>query len=115
MRFEERPAGVPHNWQRVAECALDWVVAEHERAAEVGFPALEDRPEVAEDDVVAGDHPVRRVLPVWLQRVRPGAHDPLVPVPVHAEHLRREIANCVAHLNLALPGRFHPALLDRRE
>ena len=44
--------GVPDHRQGVAERELDRVVAEHEGAAEVGFPVLEDRPEVAEHDVV---------------------------------------------------------------
>ena len=49
--------------------------------------------------------PVRRVLPVGLQRVRPGPDDPLVPVPAGAEQLRAQIPDPVADLRLALPGR----------
>lgn len=61
VRLEELPAAVPDPRQRVAQRALGRVVAEHEGAAEVGFPVGEDRPQIQVGDVVVDQHPVRRV------------------------------------------------------
>ena len=94
---------------------FDSVIAEHERAAEVSLPVLEDGAEVAKHDVVSANHPIRRVPPVGLQRVRSRAHDPLVPIAVHAEHLRCQIADRVARLRLAHPGSNDSALRHCRE
>src|SRR3954471_17064341 len=53
------------------------VVTEHEGAAEVGLPPVEDRADIAEHDVVVGDDEVRRILPVRLQRVSSRPRDRL--------------------------------------
>ena len=91
------------------------VAAEHERAPEVGLPLIEDRAEVEEHDVVVGDDAVRRVLPVGPQRVLPRPHDSLVPVPLDAEHLRRQIADLVGQLLLTDAGAEHAGALDLGE
>ena len=96
VRLEEVSAGPPHDREVVAQAVLDGVVAQHEGASEVGLPPLEDRPEVAEHHVVVGDDPVRRVLVVGLQGVRAGPDDPLVPVPVDAEQVGRQVPDGVA-------------------
>ena len=101
VRLEELAARAEHDRQRVPQPQLDRVVAEHVGPAEVGLPLLEDGPEVQEHDVVRCDRPVRRVLAVRLQGVRPGPDDPLVPVPVHPEHLRGQVPDRFARLGLA--------------
>jgi hypothetical protein len=82
----------------------DRVVADDVGPAEVGLPLLEDRPEVAEHDVVGRDHPVWRVLTIGLQGVRASANDPLVPVPFHPEQVTGEVTDRVASCTLANPG-----------
>ena len=115
LSLEERVAGLEDDRQRGTQPMLDRVVAEDEGPAEVGLPALEDRPEIAEGDVVLADDPVRRVLPVGLQRVRARADDPLVPVPADPEHVRRQVADRVAGGRFAHPRRDQAALFDGTE
>jgi hypothetical protein len=115
VAFEEAFARREDRGQIVPQAVLDRVVAEDEGPPEVGLVLLEDRSEVGEHDVVRADHPVRRVLPVRLQRVRPRAHDPLVPVPGRTEQLVRQIPDPVTDRPLALAGRDESALLDLRE
>ncbi|GAB7105521.1 hypothetical protein JCM4814A_38350 [Streptomyces phaeofaciens JCM 4814] len=112
---EEPLAGGEGLRQVVPQPVLDRVVAEDEGPPEVGLVLLEDRPEVGEHDVVRTDHPVRRVLPVRLERVRPGPHDPLVPVPGGAEQFVREIPDAVADRPLPGPRHHQAAPVDLRE
>ena len=112
VRVEVLPPLRPHPRQVVAQRVLALVVAEHERAPEVGLPPIEDRAEIAEHDVVVGDGAVRRILPVGLQRVLPRTHDSLVPVPLDAEHLDGQIADLVGQLALADACTDHAAALD---
>jgi hypothetical protein len=98
--FEPFPSGVPDHRQRIPDRDLGRVAAEHERAAEVSFPFLEDRAEITEHDVVRADHPIRRVLPVRLPRIRPGPHDALMPPAAEPEHVRGQIADRIAGLPL---------------
>ncbi len=81
MAVEVVPPGLPHPRQRVTHRELVRVVAEHERAAEVGLPLLEDRAEVQERDVAVGDHPIRGMLLERLQGVLAGPHDAPMPMP----------------------------------
>ena len=109
--LEERPAGVPHDRQRVAQPVLDRVVAEHEGAAEVGLPlprrsARSRRRRCRRRSI----DPVGRVLAVGLQGVRAGSHDPLVPVPVDAEQVGGQVADRVAGLR----PRSRPAAISAR-
>ena len=115
MGVEVLTALGPDARQVVAQGVLARVVAEHERAPEVGLPLLEYRTEVAEHDVVAGDDAVRRVFPVRRQGVLPRPHDPLVPVPFDAEHLGGQVADLVGQLPLGDPGAEHAAALDLGE
>lgn len=115
VALEEAAPGREDLGQVVAQPLLDRIVAEHERPPEVGLVLLEDRPEVGEHDVVGADHPVRRILLVRHQCVRPRAHDPLVPVSGRAEQFVRQIADPVADRPLALPWGNQPARLDLRE
>ena len=115
VRLEEPAARAEHDRQRVPQPQLDRVVAEHVGPAEVGLPLLEDGPEVQEHDVVRGDLAVRRVVLVRLQGVRPGPHDPLVPVPADPEHLGGQVPDRVARLDLVDAGRDDAARLDGGE
>ena len=69
---EERLASVEHDGQGVAQALFDGVGAQDEGAAEVGFPAVEHRSEVAKDDVVDVDQPVGRVFAKEQQSVGAG-------------------------------------------
>jgi hypothetical protein len=91
------------------------IVTEHVRAAEVGLPPLEDRADIAEHDVVVGDHQVGRILPVRLQGVLPRPNDSLVPMPADAEHVRGQIPDLVGQLLLANACADHSAALDLGE
>ena len=115
VRIEVLASLRPDPRQVVAQRVLDRIVAEYERPPEVGLPAFEDRAEVAEQDVVVGDDPVRRVLPVGLQRVLPRPHDSLVPVAFDTEHLRGQVPDLVGQLRLPNAGSNHAAALDLGE
>ncbi len=71
---EEVPSRVPDPREVIAQRQLARVVPpEHEGAAEIGFPFLEDRSEVDEHDVVVGDGEVGWIAARGLQRVLPPA------------------------------------------
>ena len=104
--------GLPHPRQGVAHGELVRVVAEHEGAAEVGLPLLEDRAQVQERDVALGDHPVRRMLLERLQGVLTGPHDAPMPVRLDPEQFGGQVADLVGQLLLADARADQSAALD---
>jgi len=112
MVVEVVAPGLPHPWERIAEGVFVRVVAEHVGAAEVGFPFLEDRTEVEENDVVGGDGPIRWMLFERLQGVLAGADDPPMPVSGDSEHRCGQGVDLVGQLLLTDAAADHFASLD---
>src|ERR1700742_1663764 len=110
--FEVVAPGLPYPRQCIADGQLVRVVAQHERAAEVGFPFLEDRTEVEDHDVVVSDDSVRWMPTERLQGVHAGADDPAMPVSLYPEQLRGQIADLIGQLQLTDAGADHFASLD---
>jgi hypothetical protein len=78
--------------------------------AEVGFPILKHGPEIDIDDVVALDVANGRVVGCDRQRIRPGPHDALVPVLLHAKLLQGDRVDFLFNFPLgsARPDKFTP-------
>jgi len=79
MGQEALLAGLPYRRKSIPQRAFAGIVAKDVGPSEVGFPVLEDGPEVEEQDVVVGDDTVGRVVARGLQGVLAGPHDPFVP------------------------------------
>src|SRR5271163_3129430 len=69
VTFKIVTPGPPHPRERIADRDLVRIVAQHERAPEVSLPLLENRAQVAEHDIVGGDHAIRRPFSERLQSV----------------------------------------------
>jgi hypothetical protein len=104
---------MPHDWQRGLQSEFRWVVPKDECASEVRFPRIEYRAEVAEHDVVGAHDPVRRIFAVWVQRIWPGADDPLVPEVAYPEYFFRQVAYGITGPPLRDPSGDQSVLPDR--
>jgi hypothetical protein len=63
-----------------AKFLLERIISDHEGAAEVSFPLLENRTEVEKYDVILGNRQIWRILIIGCQSVAARPHDALVPV-----------------------------------